>query len=214
MSELMNCPDCHGKGEIKKICPYCDGTGFMNCSVCDGTGRFWNEYGGRYNEGGDETCNVCNGDRGTPCDCENGRWTNPCDTCAGTGYLPKEQVVQIVQQRQAAARQAQEAAKLEAERLRLQRTDDEKRREAEFASQKALREASLAESARLEAEGRKAEERVRAEEARKEEARKEEQRHRTAEKRCLMCGLPLGLFDRLSQATTHSKCSTYFGPGQ
>ena len=75
--EVFNCPDCHGRGTIRKkrrrICKHCGGTGIKPgggvCPYCHHTGRVdAEEY--------DEKCTRCSG-KGIL------RTENPCERCKG-----------------------------------------------------------------------------------------------------------------------------------
>ena len=90
-NELMNCPDCHGQGEIMEDCHACHGTGKVVCSGCDGTG------GTLYPHWFDE-CTYCHGTKRETCyDCNGDRY-NPisCKTCEGTGQLPRHIVEKMI----------------------------------------------------------------------------------------------------------------------
>lgn len=185
MSELMNCPDCHGQGSIRDTCGYCHGTGQETCWGCRAIGL-----------GPQRDCTVCDGSGSTgPCGCENGRETRKCELCAATGYLCKDDVSRIVKERQEAARiKAEQDRRREAEVIRWHEAEAKKRAQ---------------EQAQKEVEAN----RLQAEVARKSAAKQAEQNRRQSEQRCVLYGVSLGFFDKLSKRVKHERCSVYQGPG-
>ena len=236
--ELMNCPDCHGSGNIRgKRCPSCV-DGRLSCNACGGGGSEMNPDPDGYAL---ILCSYCGGSGlGSQClTCSGtGQVLESCTTCDGVGQLPRNQVEEMLARRrkwedERLARERERKAKEEAELKR--REEERKKAEAEEAARKELERKRVEEErkrqAAIEAK-RREEERKRAEEERKRQAvieakRREEERKRREtlaaeqrkretiqasrrrDKKCIMCGEKLGLFDRLCGCETHSACETF-----
>ena len=115
--EIIECPDCIGKGEIKCnhchgqgktqcsrclgareiSCQRCNGAGRIRCNVCGGTGELRDQRNNATSEANNylRPCNNCRGGY-NPCFCSNGRVVCPncngvgmtiCNTCRGSGWI-------------------------------------------------------------------------------------------------------------------------------
>ncbi len=104
---LVNCPDCHGHGEVRNECQSCIG-GWVSCHACNGLGITpW--VGG--------TCRVCQGTGREPCFVCGGHIysQSPCNSCDGAGQVSEVRFRELVKAKADAARASQEAARRQAE---------------------------------------------------------------------------------------------------
>ncbi len=88
-NDLLNCAACHGYGYIWELCLTCEGTGFIPCSDCGGTGSIsktirtdCDKCGGSGRAFRSETCNKCKGSGTVP-------EFASCSSCSGSGWRPE-----------------------------------------------------------------------------------------------------------------------------
>ena len=84
-TNLRNCPDCGGRGEVRVDCSSCNGSGKDICGRCGGEREVW--VGGL--SGDVVRCNVCHGEGRVRCDYCNGSGNDVsgCCTCNGCGQV-------------------------------------------------------------------------------------------------------------------------------
>ena len=223
INELMNCPDCHGKGEVMTgLCDQCSGNGWFYCNFCaDGTVPREGEYRTFF-----VTCPHCGGSqRGDQClSCRGtGQAPEQCSTCTGTGQLSRTTVEEMLAQRK---KQDEERLALEKKRI-AHEEEERKKREVERKKREVERKRQEEERNRKEVEesARRAAEQKIVEEARKQRLAEEErqeflieqeqnrilfiQQERQINGRCRMCGRSLNVFDKLSGKIQHASCSIF-----
>jgi len=141
--DFVKCPDCQN-GEQRNECFVCEGAGSETCSACHGSGV---EYDYMENR---RECSSCHGRPRHTCDHCAGRGfrLSRCETCHGIAQLERSVAFRIIQDRQAAAKKAEEERlvqqqKAEAERQarELQAAITKRQSEAE-AAQRWAEEAS------------------------------------------------------------------------
>lgn len=83
-SDLRNCPDCAGRGEIRASCFMCDGSGEDTCPACNGEGKIYVGQGFTQIR-----CDNCHGTRKVRCNHCNGSASEMvgCSTCKGAGQM-------------------------------------------------------------------------------------------------------------------------------
>lgn len=189
-SDLTNCPNCHGRGEVRHECPSCNGSGRTYCSeLCD--------EGIAHKLHGDVVCHHCGGSGREHCDGCAGRgfeWWE-CDTCDHTGKITIEKLAVIKRNLEIEAQKRVEEDKLKAQQRAFQR-EQEERQQREHQQQIQIIEQRLAK------EKQKAED----------EKSQEVQRERIARGVCKLCGTCLSLADKLARRTQHSHCSVFKMP--
>lgn len=101
----VECGACDGSGEItcdscyegSVDCPHCD-DGDIDCRRCDGTGEDSDGEDCTHCDGsGYEQCEYCDGDGRMDCDECGGTGNAGCDTCETSGYVTREDRMNISQ---------------------------------------------------------------------------------------------------------------------
>lgn len=200
---LLNCPDCHGKGERRTTCTLCSGTGRETCWTCQGRG-YAPGYGGPGTIDMSSPCPDCHGHgERQSCDECAGRgfvWDD-CQTCCATGYVTETEAREIIARRKEERRLADERARRAAEA----------KSEAEAAEAPLRQARAEAERERLAAESEAWRRAVAEERSRIIEERRREtlMKQRRTLGKCVFCGRPLGFRAKIAGDIKHRDCHEF-----